>query len=177
MGKRPPRKLNAAAIEHCANIVCIERRDIFDPALAKLVGGACRWGKATSQQIKTRRARAEIVRAGRIFAAALRNAPLNAKWELEIVLPYGTTFLNLILDEMGPSTRPDNAKRFVVLLCAFVETAGGDLTHNEKENRGTLVKLLEALKPYLPVGFVPASPDVLRRLKENAANLLLHTRQ
>jgi hypothetical protein len=68
MGERPPRKLNAAAIELCANIVGIERRDIFDPVLTKLVAGACRWGKEPPQVTATRKARAEMVRMGRIFA-------------------------------------------------------------------------------------------------------------
>ena len=35
MGERQPRKLSAAAIERCANIAGIQRRDIFDARLPK----------------------------------------------------------------------------------------------------------------------------------------------
>jgi hypothetical protein len=72
---------------------------------------------------------------------------------------------------MRPTTRSTGlrGKRFVAMLCAFAEESGGKLTLNERENRGTLVEILEALKPYLPAGFVPTSPNALRRLKEDAA--------
>jgi hypothetical protein len=135
------------------------------------VAGACRWGKEPKETVADHRARARMVRAGRVFVAATRGASLKARRELELAFPYGTTWLAIVLDLMRPTTRSTGlrGKRFVAMLCAFAEESGGKLTLNERENRGTLVEILEALKPYLPAGFVPTSPNALRRLKEDAA--------
>jgi hypothetical protein len=173
MGSRPPKTLSATAVARCASIASIQRRDIFDPQLGKLVAGACRWHEQHQQAIA---ARTSIVRAGRVFAKALRTAPAQERRPFEIVLPYGSSWLGVTLDAR-PSPQLARNKQFVILLCALVDKAGGRLTHNERTGEGSLVDLLDALKPHLPLGYVPASANTLRRLKESAAHLSRHYRQ
>jgi hypothetical protein len=180
MGDQSPSNLTQHTLAQCASIAGIQR-DIFDPFLTTLVAGACRWDK---QHRQTRADRAKIVRDTRVLATTLRKATPWARRPYELGLPYGTAWLDVIADATAPSsprTRDAhwNAK-FIILLCAFVQKAGGKLKLNEKGedgNQGTLVELLDALKPHLPRGFLPTSPNTLRRLKERAAHLAAHTRQ
>ena len=118
MGETSPLKLDAAAIDRCASIVTVPRRDIFDPVLVKLVTGACRRAKDALQSAAIRKDRAKIKRTGRIFAKALSDAHPEAKWEFVIGLPYGTTWLSVTLDAMGPSPRSsrDRARQFITLV-------------------------------------------------------------
>jgi len=173
MPPQPPRKLDNATIDRCADIASIQRRDIFDPLLTKLVAAACRWHEPRQKMASER---AEIVRAGRVFARAIAKASPLARQPLDRALPYGATaWLTVTLDGMAPaSPRARLSKwnsKFVILLCALVDEAGGKLTLSDGTTRtqGSLVQLLNELKPYLPRGFVPTSPNTLRRLKKSAA--------
>jgi len=172
MPPQPPRKLDDATIDRCADIASIQRRDIFDPRLTRLIAGARHWRER--QQAVSERSR--IVRAGRVFARAIAKASPLARQPLDRALPYGATaWLTVTLDGMAPaSPRARLSKwnsKFVILLCALVDEAGGKLTLSDGTTRtqGSLVQLLNELKPYLPRGFVPTSPNTLRRLKKSAA--------
>ena len=180
MPPQPPKKPDDATIDRCADIASIQRRDIFDPGLTKLVAGACRWHEER-RQVASERAR--IVRAGRVFTKAIAEASPSARKPLD-VLPYGATaWLTVTLDGMAPaSPRARHARwssKFVILLCVHVDKAGGKLTLSDGTTRsqGSLVQLLNELKPYLPRGFVPESLNTLRRLKESATRLSAHARQ
>jgi hypothetical protein len=178
MPHQPPKKFDASTIDRCADIASIQRRDIFDPRLTKLMASACRWDER--QRVVSERAR--IVRAGRVFTKAIAKASPLARKPLD-VLPYGATaWLTVTLDGMAPaSPRARLSKwnsKFVILLCALVDEAGGKLTLGDGTTRsqGSLVQLLAELKPYLPRGFVPTSLNTLRRLKKSAAGLSTHVR-
>ena len=75
MGERPPRKLSAAAIERCTNIARIQRRDIFAARLPKLITMACAIAGNRMEPPVKRVARARIMKTGRAFVKAVRDAP------------------------------------------------------------------------------------------------------
>jgi hypothetical protein len=77
----------------------------------------------------------------------------------------------------GPRTARFRSDKFIIFLCVFVERTGGKVTLNERENRGTLIELLECLRPHLPSGFIPSrAPNKLRRLREKARHLSAKSR-
>jgi hypothetical protein len=178
MPQKPPKKFDASTIDRCADIASIQRRDIFDPSLIKLIAGACRWHEQREQAASDR---AEIVRTGRVFARAIDKASPSARRTLDLALP-SKAWLGAILDGIAPaSPRARHSKwnsKFVILLCVLVDKAGGKLTLSDgtTRSRGSLIELLDELKPYLPRGFVP-TPNTLRRLKESAARLSQHVGQ
>jgi hypothetical protein len=128
--------------------------------------------------------RAEIVRVGRVLASKIDNASPLLRKQLDLAFPDdgATAWLNATLNGIAPaSPRARHAKwnsKFVILLCVLVDKAGGKLTLGDgtTESQGSLVQLLDKLKPYLPRGFVPSSPNTLRRLKKSAACLSPHVR-
>jgi hypothetical protein len=180
MPPQPPRKFQDTTIDRCADIASIQRRDIFDRGLTNLVAAACRWHEER-QQVASERA--EIVRAGRVFASKIAKASPLVRKQLDLAFPDdgATAWLNATLDGIAPSSRGLLSKwnsKMVILLCVLVDKAGGKLTLGDGTTRsqGSLVRLLNELKPYLPRGFVPTSLNTLRRLKKSAACLSPHVR-
>ena|SRR5262249_18174902 len=103
MPPQPPRKLDDAAVDRRADIASIQRRDIFDPGLTDLVTAACRWHEER-QQVASERA--EIVRAGRVFASKIAKTSPLVRQQLDLAFPDdgATAWLNATLDGIAPSS-------------------------------------------------------------------------
>src|SRR5215467_3385873 len=101
MPPQQPKKLEDATIDRCADIASIQRRDLFDPGLTKLVTAACRWYQQHPQMVSEL---ARIVRAGRVFARAIGKASPLARKRLDRAFPDGETALGATLDAIAPAS-------------------------------------------------------------------------
>jgi hypothetical protein len=70
------------------------------------------------------------------------------------------------LSSCGPGSLP----RFALRLLWDVKAAGGRLTLDKNTRQGTLVKVLNLLRPYLPPGFVPNVLPVTRLAEMKAVD-------
>ena len=171
-----PYKLDAAVIEQCADIVVVQRRDIFDPILTKLVAGARRRTElraianriAPDDQVKARKRKI-----AKTFIKEFRGDPAF-QLAFPSAFPYGTTFVFYLWLTQSASTRQRGPKPgrlphepFIILLCALVMRAG-KLTLDDNGNSGTLVELLKTLQPHLPKKGFALSAHQLRRSLEKA---------
>jgi hypothetical protein len=176
MAGKKPAKLSGKALDRCATIASVKQRDIFDAVLTKLVVGSCRYPVGADA---ARKARSKVVKTGRTFVKAVREATPATQQEIEVWFPYGTiACLEIALDNMAPSLRSAKLRNrtFVTLLCVAIKNAGGHVTLNEESGEGTLIDLLVVLKPYLPENFTALSTDTLGRAKGQATHLSKHVR-
>ena len=161
MPPQQPKKLEDATIDRCADIASIQRRDLFDPGLTKLVTAACRWYQQHPQMVSEL---ARIVRAGRVFARAIGKASPLARKRLDGAFPDGETALGATLDAIAPaSPRARHARwnaKFVILLCVLVDKAGGKLTLSDGTTSSKVrsSSCLTSLSPiFLAASFLRAS--------------------